>query len=308
MIYTLTLNPALDRELTVPEIVFDNVLRADILRVDYGGKGFNVSRALAALDEESVAVGFVGGTTGEIITAGLSRLNIRTDFVPIAGETRTNISIVSQTQSNYVKVNEAGPVISPEEQQLLLQKVSRLAQKDDWWVLSGSLPPGVPATMYAEIIQVVQMAGAKVILDTSGPSLNHGCKAAPFLAKPNATEARELTGIKQIVTNPQAVTAAIHQLGVRNVLISMGDAGAVFSDGSAIWVAHPPAVEERNPIGAGDSSVAGLVRALAHQLDWPDALRWSMACGAATASLSGTAVGSKEVVELLTEQVEIISL
>jgi 1-phosphofructokinase family hexose kinase len=305
MIYTVTLNPALDRELTVPEIGFDDVLRASMLRLDYGGKGFNVSRALAAVKTESVALGFIGGRTGQRIADGLAELGIRTDFVQIAGETRTNISIVSENQAHYIKVNEAGPVITSAEQEALLQKVRNLAAAGDWWVLSGSLPPGVSPTMYARIIQVVQGAGAHAILDTSGDPLRYGCEAGPFLSKPNDIEAAELTGIERASTSPQAVVQAIHALGVANVLISMGKAGAIFSNRTQLWLAQSPEIEERNPIGAGDSSVAGLVWGLSQQLAWPDILRRSIACGAATASLSGTAVGSIELVERLMEHVRL---
>lgn len=309
MIYTLTLNPALDRELTVPELAFDQVLRAGTLRIDYGGKGFNVSRALAALGQENVALGFVGGLTGQRIADGLAELGIATDFVAISGETRTNVSIVGQSQSHHLKVNEAGPTISPAEQAALLQKIRGLARAGDWWILSGSLPPGVEATLYAEIIGLVQSAGARVLLDASGSSLRHGCEAGPFLAKPNAVEAGELTG--QAVNLPQearAAAAVIHTLGVGHVLISLGKAGALLSTNEGVWLAEPPRIEERNPIGAGDSAVAGLVWGLSQQLNWPEILRWSMACGAATASRAGTAVGSKAQVEGLTSQVRLTIL
>jgi 1-phosphofructokinase family hexose kinase len=309
MIYTLTLNPALDRELTVPELAFDQVLRASALRVDYGGKGFNVSRALAALGEKSVAVGLVGGLTGQRIARGLAELGIHTDFVPISGETRTNISIVSQSQPHHLKVNEAGPTITPAEQAALLQKIQGLAQTGDWWVLSGSLPPGVAATIYAEIIGLAQAAGAQALLDTSGPPLRYGCEAGPFLAKPNTVEASELTG--KPVASPQeaqAALASIHALGVRNILLSRGKAGALLSTGEQIWLAEPPRIEERNPIGAGDAALAGLVWGLSHRLSWPETLRWSVACGAATASLAGTAVGPKALVERFVGQVEVVAV
>ena len=305
MIYTVTLNPALDRELTVPKITFDDVLRASMLRVDYGGKGFNVSRALAALGAESTALGFVGGRTGQRISDGLAALKIPTDFVEISGETRTNISIVSQSQPNHIKVNEAGPVVSAAEETALLEKVKSLARPRDWWVLSGSLPPGASPDIYARIIRAVQTAGAKAILDTSGTPLRFGCQAGPFLAKPNAVEAAELTGIRQIATRPQAVTEAVQKMGVSHVLISMGKDGAIFSDGAQLWLAQSPKITEQNPIGAGDSSVAGLVWGLSRGLAWPDTLRWSMACGAATASLAGTSVGPPELVEELLAQVTV---
>jgi 1-phosphofructokinase family hexose kinase len=305
MIYTVTLNPALDRELTVPAIEFDTVMRASALQLDFGGKGFNVSRLLAGLGVKSVALGFVGGLTGRRIADGLAGLGIATDFVQISGETRTNVSIVSQSETHHLKVNEAGPTVAPKNEAALLDKVRSLAKTGDWWVLSGSLPPGVSPTIYAEITTIVQSAGAHVILDTSGAPLQHGCQVGPFLAKPNAVEAEELTGVTQAVTQPQAVVDAIHALGVANVLISMGKDGAIFSDGEQLWQVQPPEIEEQNPIGAGDSAVAGLVWGLTQQLDWPQILRLSMACGAATASLPGTAVGSKELVGQLTEKVRV---
>src|SRR4051794_19429177 len=123
MIYTVTLNPALDRELTVPALVFDDVLRASATRVDCGGKGFNVGRMLGALGAESVALGFAGGHTGSMLRDGLAALGIATDFVWVAGETRTNISIVTTRYDRHIKVNEPGPTISPNEQAELRAQV-----------------------------------------------------------------------------------------------------------------------------------------------------------------------------------------
>ena len=120
MIITLTPNPVLDRTLTVPHIEFDDVLRATSTRLDWGGKGFNVSRALQALGTESVAMAFAGGGTGQMLRQGLHALGIATDFVSIAGETRTNVVVVDQATGRHIKVNEAGPSISPQEHDELL--------------------------------------------------------------------------------------------------------------------------------------------------------------------------------------------
>ena len=308
MIYTLTLNPALDRELTVPAFAFDQVLRASSVRVDYGGKGFNVSRALAALGAESIALGFVGGATGESLTVGLADLGIRTDFVQVAGETRTNVSIVTEDRAHYLKVNDPGPMITHAEQTALLRKTRALAQPGDWWVLAGSLPPGVPATFYAEVIRLVQSAGAHAVLDTSGEPLRVGCTARPFLVKPNATEVSELAGTRVTsLDEARSAIGKIHTLGVHNVVISLGRVGALYSDGQNIWQAEPPEVDECNPIGAGDAVVAGLVWALSRDYGGSEALRWGVACGAAAASLDGTAMGPRSLVETLAWQVRIVS-
>jgi len=306
MIYTLTLNPALDRELTVPDIRFDDVLRATALRIDYGGKGFNVSRALHKLGRKTVALGFVGGGTGDKISFGLADLGIATDFIEVSGETRTNVSIVSEHESHYIKVNEAGPIITQEEQEALLSKVENLAKPGDWWVLSGSLPRGVPDTFYAQIIERLQQSGGHAVLDTSGSPLVHGCKAQPFLIKPNAFEAQELTGIP--VTSPEdadSALAAIHETGVDHVFMTFGKSGALLSNGKQCWLAQAPTIEERNPIGAGDSAVAGLMWGLSEDLPLAEALRWGVACGTTAASLPGTAVGDYTLVRSFLEKITV---
>lgn len=306
MIYTVTLNPALDRELTVPAIQYDAVLRATEVRIDYGGKGFNVSRALCALGERSVALGFLGGMTGHRFVKGLPSLGIAVDFVEIKDETRTNISIVTTNRSRYLKVNEPGPEISRVEQAALLEKIKGLAKSGDWWVLSGNLPRGVPADFYAQMIDLVQAAGARVILDTSGEPLKHGCEAGPFLVKPNAEEAAELTGIA--VTTPdnaRAAVLAITKLGAQHVFMSFGKLGALLFDGERAWFAAAPTIEEKNPIGAGDCAVAGLTWGLSRNLTTPEALRWGVASGSAAASLAGTTVGDYALVSALVERVEV---
>jgi 1-phosphofructokinase family hexose kinase len=300
MIYTVTLNPAVDRELLVPAIEFNSVLRALEWRVDCGGKGFNVSRQLKSLDTPSVAVGFAGGRSGELLRDGLHTLGIETDFVWIEGETRTNVSIVSQTQNRYVKANEPGPVISAAEQEQLLQKIRRLVKPGDWWVLAGSLPPSVPDTIYAVMVEILQPGGASVLLDTSGAALQHGCKAGPYLVKPNAYELHQLTGLP--VDSPAEIAAAameIRRTGTGHIIVSLGKDGAMLVEQDGVWVASSPQIQERNPIGAGDSMVAGLVWGLSQDLDLRETLRWGIACGAATASMNGTAVGTRGLIEQL---------
>ena len=308
MIYTLTLNPAVDRELRVPAISFGEVLRAHGLRIDVGGKGFNVSRALRALNGESVALGFVGGHAGDLILEGLSRLGVPTNFVRIAGgETRTNVSVVAPDR--HLKVNEAGPEVTREEELRLVDRVRDLSGPNDWWVLSGSLPPGVSTGIYADLIRIVQAAGACAVLDASGPSLAAGLEAGPFLVKPNAAEASELTGLR-VETREEVKKAAlaIQRMGAAHVLVSLGRRGAVLLDRTRALVAVPPLVEEQNPVGAGDAMVAGLVFGLSRGLALSEALAWAVAAGAAAASLPGTAFGSAARVAELAHRVDLTPL
>ncbi len=303
MIYTLTLNPAVDRELTVEAMQFDTVLRASEARVDFGGKGFNVSRLLKGLGADSTAVGFLGGRAGELLQDGLRGLGIGVDFVWVPGETRTNVSIVTQAHDHYIKVNEKGPLIDPERQAALVTKISALAKPGDWWVLAGSLPPGVGDDFYARIAAALSKHQANAILDTSGVSLRLGCAERPYLVKPNREEAQALTGLP-METSAQVVQAAeaIRAMGAQNVIISMGKAGALLNCASGTWLVHSPKIQEKNPIGAGDSMVGGIVWGLAQGKSLLDALGWGVACGAATASLSGTEVGSLALVQTLHAQ------
>jgi 1-phosphofructokinase family hexose kinase len=304
MIYTVTLNPAVDRELTVPAMEFDSVLRATEARVDFGGKGFNVSRLLKGLGADSTAVGFLGGRAGELLQDGLGSLGIGTDFVWVPGETRTNVSIVNQSHDHYIKVNEKGPRVSEEKQSELLEKIDSLAVPGDWWVLAGSLPPGIADDFYSRIVSVLTKHGANAILDTSGESLRLGCLEHPFLVKPNAEEAKALTGLPMDSPVDIAATAGeIRRLGAQNVVVSMGKAGALLNTPEGTWLTHSPAIQEKNPIGAGDSMVGGLVWALTQNIGLKEALGWGVASGAATASLPGTAVGTRPLIEGLFKQV-----
>ena len=309
MIYTLTLNPAIDRELTVNAVEFDAVLQATDSQVDFGGKGFNVSRLLKSMGMPSTAIGFVGGRAGEQMRAGLKLLDITTDFVWVSEETRTNISIVTQSHDHYIKVNEKGPLVDEAKQRELLDKIESIARAGDWWVLAGSLPPGVPDSFYAQITEILNHSQSITILDTTGESLRLGCEAKPFLVKPNAEEACRLTGLP-VENTLQVVLAAneIRKMGAQNVVISLGKKGALLQTAEGNWLVHSPKIKEKNPIGAGDSMVGGLVWALAQGHPLKEALGWGAASGAATASMSGTEVGSRALIEELFHKVEYESL
>lgn len=297
MIYTLTLNPAIDRELTVPSIDFDKVLRATQSRADCGGKGFNVSRMVSQLGGESVAVGFAGGRAGSLLQDMLHERGIETRFVWTAEETRTNVTVVEEHR--HIKVNEKGAAVSAENLTELLDVVQELAKPNDWWVLAGSLPPGAPVDIYATLVKLIKDAGAHVILDASRDALREGCKAAPDFIKPNETEAFELTGENDV----DSAAAALHALGITNVVISMGADGVLRSTADGKKMIAAPKITEVNPIGAGDALVGGLVWGLAQGFDADEALRWGVACGSMAASLSGTAFGSLEQVTALRETI-----
>ncbi len=309
MIYTVTLNPALDLEYEVPNITFNEVLRAVRSRGDAGGKGFNVSRMLKVLGEPSVALAFLGGHTGAYLDEQLNALGLTTDVVWVEGETRKNVSIVDSEGKRYLKVNESGPYIPPGAQEALMERVHHLAAPGDWWVLSGSLPPGVPGQFYATLIEILHRAGAYTVLDTSGEALLEGCRARPYLVKPNREEAAAVTGLPaDTPLQLAAIARRFLDMGIRFVIISLGEQGALMATTDGMWFASPPPIEERNPVGAGDAMVAGLVWALRQGREPAEVLRVGVACGAAAAGQEGTGVGTWQQVEALAPQVSVVKI
>ena len=211
---------------------------------------------------------------------------------------------MTQTHDHYIKVNEKGPLVDEAKQKELLDKIDSLAKEGDWWVLAGSLPPGVSNDIYACVVNILNKHDAHAILDTSGESLKLGCTEKPYLVKPNAEEAHALTGLPmETPTEIAAAAAEIRRMGAQNVAVSMGKAGALLHTAEGTWLTHSPKIKEKNPIGAGDSMVGGLVWALTQGIALKEALGWGVASGAATASLPGTEVGTRSLIEELFSQV-----
>ncbi len=289
MIYTTTLNPALDKTLVATGLEPEAINRARVTRLDWGGKGINVSRALRNLELESVAMGFIGGATGALLQRGLAQMGIPTDFHLVRDETRVNLTIHDQNRHALIKLNEAGPTVDQGEIQGLLAKVRARVRPGDLWVLAGNLPPGAPDDLYATLITTIQAGGGRALLDTSGPPLELGCRAGPFLVKPNRAEAELALG--RVLAGPEDLRGALQAflaLGIAMPVISLAGEGAVAADRQqALW-AQPPAVDIRSNIGAGDALLAGCVYGLAQ--GWPlgETLRWAVASGTAAALEEGT--------------------
>lgn len=304
MIFTITLNPALDKQLTVADIRFNDVLIAEKVQLDFGGKGFNVSRMLKELNQPSKAVGLLGGQTGKTIEVGLKAQGIDVVSIPVSGETRTNVSIVTPGGSKHIKVNEKGPTVSESELKLIYQYISKHAKPGTLWVLAGSIPPGVDCAVYQQMTKQIMELGGDVVLDTSGEALKQGVQAKPKLVKPNLFElsqltGREITDLQEILENPEIASS----IGAEFVAISAGDKGALLTDGKNTAICLPPEIQEANPVGAGDAMVAGLSFALYHGYDLEQALKLGVACGTASAMQSGTRMPEWDLVEEVRQQV-----
>lgn len=307
MILTVTLNPSVDRLITVKQLVLHDTNRILRIEEDVGGKGVNVARVLRRLDVPVVATGFLGGRTGRYVQRELSEIDgVECAFVWIRGDTRTNLAIQEEDGSPPTALNERGPHISAEELDALLQMVEKLCRDARFVALGGSLPPGVPADIYATLGEVASRHGARVVLDADGEPLVQGLKASPYLIKPNENEAERLLG-GAIDTLDDAARAAqeLHDRGVPAVIVSIGEKGAAIACAEGCWVAVPPRVRAVSTIGSGDSMIAGVLSVLVRGGTIEEAIRWGTAAGAATAMTDGSDIGTAEQIHELLPQVEV---
>ena len=294
MIYTVTLNPALDKTLVATGLEPDVINRARIVRRDWGGKGINVSRALRNLGVESVAMGFQGGSTGSQLEDGLRAMGLATDFVRVEGETRINLTIHDEVRGVMVKLNEAGPEIQSRDLAALISLVEARVASGDIWALSGNLPPGAPPDLYAQLVELIQSGGGRAFLDTSGEALRLGCAARPYAVKPNLEEAATILGRRlQSGCDLRGALRDLLGMGISLAVISLGADGAVIADRSEMHWARPPQVAVQSDIGAGDSLLAGLIWSLSLAREPAESLRWAVACGAAAAMEEGSGVCTK---------------
>jgi 1-phosphofructokinase family hexose kinase len=305
MIYTLTPNPSIDRSLTIPEIRFNSVLRSETVRLDWGGKGFNVSRALVQFGIESTAMAWVGGGTGKMLADGLQRMGISTDFVWVDEETRTNTMVIEEEGDWHIKVNEPGPSISPEDVEQLMQKAEGYAKKGDLWVLSGSLPPDVPEQFYADLITMFNSRGARVYFDASGAPLRLGCQAKPYLVKPNAYEAAQIVGFA-IDDQEDAKRAALPflRMGVDYFVLTMGAQGILMANQHEMVFASPPRMNVHNAAGSGDSAMAAIIYAQMKEMSLKETAQWAVATSAASVETTGVGEFSIERIQEILPEIE----
>lgn len=308
MIYTVTLNPAIDLVVSCREFESGRINSYTDPVYAPGGKGINVSLVLSQLGVESVAMGFCGGFTGSYLLECLKERKIPTDFVETkAGNTRINLKISGEDET---ELNGKGPQIAEEEAREFLRRVGTIKEGDSL-VLAGSLPASLPEDFYARILAAVPQ-GVKAVVDTTGSRLLECLRYRPFLVKPNHKELSEI--FQKEITSPEEAAKygkQLREMGARNVLVSMGSLGAVLvaeeaTFGEAIFL---PALKLQavSPCGAGDSMVAGFLYGMEKGGTLLEAMRWGTAAGAATACSKGIASG-EEIRRKLEETGEPISI
>lgn len=306
MIYTVTLNPALDKTVEIPGMALDTVNRITSMRTDPGGKGINVSKVIAKLGGESCAVGILGGESGRTLLAALEREGLRTHFRFVEGQTRTNLKIIDRALHTNTDINEPGLTVSPADLDALLRDLLSMVHEGDIVVLAGSLPQGAPQDTYRVWTAACREKGARVCLDADGVLLAEGLKAAPYLIKPNEDELSRLVGHR--LTDTDELIAEGRRLlkgDVTRVVISLGERGALYLRGNEVLYAEGLSVPVGSTVGAGDSVVAALAYADSLGMSDEDAVRLSTATGAANVMCSGTQPAEWEAVEKLLPQVKI---
>lgn len=285
MIVTVTPNPSLDRTYEIPSLERGGVNRATVERMDPGGKGVNVSRAVAAAGRRTVAVLPLGGAPGALVADLLHAQGIEVAPVPVAGATRSNIAL-AEADGVLTKINAPGPELSAEEQESLLETVRRQSRGADWIACCGSLPRGLAPSWYADLVARAHAVGARIALDTSGPALLEALSEGPDVIKPNAQELAEAVG-RPLVTLGDAVKAAeeLRGLGARTVLASLGADGQLLVDGDGVRYGTARVDAVRSNVGAGDSSLSGFLIAGG---TGAEALALAVAHGAAAVQLPGS--------------------
>lgn len=287
-IITVTPNPALDVTVAMPALRQGEVIRAKGTRLDPGGKGINVARALHLHGVNATAVYLAGGRTGRELGELLDHAGISGQEVPITGAVRTNYTL-TEADGTTTKINEPGPGVTEADCQRMLDTVAELAPAA-WIAGCGSLPAGAPADLYGELVAVAKRSGAKVVIDSSGSALAAAVAAGAELTSPNLAELEELTA-DTFDSLGAVVDAAGHLLdaGVGSVLVSLGAAGAVLVRPDAIWHAHPEVpVAVVSTAGAGDSLLAGYLWAQTQDADCPSSLHTAVAWGTAAVGLPGS--------------------
>lgn len=279
MIYTVTLDPMLERLVGVEELLYDDVNCITHENKKPGGKGIDVSRVIKELGGRSVALGLVGGYSGLELTDMLDGEGIVTDFTRIAGESRSSTTIYQQKKKIKTLLCTSSPAIGEDETASFLNKAREIPE-GSYVVLSGS-NAGMDDGIFAELIGTFREKGIKTFLDSDQKAFKLGVAAAPFLIKPNIFELNRLTETKVNEIKDIAETVKPYRDSVEYIIVSLGARGAVGFSKEGDYHVRPPKIKARNSSGAGDSFMAGVVSVMNESGSFEEALRTGVACGTA---------------------------
>lgn len=303
MILTITMNPAIDIQYRMDSFEVNSVSRTNQPLKTPGGKGLNVSRVLCQLGSSVMASGVLGGDNGLWIKKHLKNYKLEDHFTSINSNTRECLAII--TPKTQTEILGSGTNVSEEEVERFLDKYRTLLCKSSLVCISGSLPSGVPKDFYSTLIHAANKNKVPVILDTSGISLKEAITASPYLIKPNQEELASLIN-KPLKSDRDIIDAAkvLQSQGAQNVLVSLGAKGAIFI-GEDTYKVSIPNIKLLNPVGSGDSSVAGFAYGIINSYNTEECIRSSMACGISNAMNEETGFISLEELKNIKDKIVI---
>ena len=309
MIYTVTLNPAIDKTAVIENFCPGAVNRIGMLREDAGGKGINVSKCLKNLGADSTASVILAGDAGKRLEKMLGEMGIPSLVVWAEGESRTNLKIVDLAKRENTDINEPGPAVSGELLEELKTKLGERILPGDLVILSGSLPAGVDRGLYGNWTAYFRSLGARVYLDADGEPMKRGIEAVPSVIKPNDGELAALLG-KEKLSQEEMVWEGrrLLETGIEEIVISMGAEGALFVSREGCYFASALPVEVKSTVGAGDSMVAAMAFADVRNLSQEEKIRLAVAMSAGSVMQSGTQPPEANLVWELAKQVSITKL
>lgn len=309
-ILTLTVNPAIDRIVTVDRLVFEDRAYIEQTTEAAGGRGINAARVLTSFGGNVTAITMSGPREGgRRFEEALAQDAFGKEVVKIRQPIRNNLTI-SDRKGLSVKLNERGPKIAQSDQNKVISAVEKLLPESSWLMLCGSLPPGVDPHFYTKLIRLASKHSVKSFLDTDGDALLHGLEGEPDLVKPNQSEAERLLNTP-LITRSQFIAAvkSIKSMGAKAVALSLGGRGMVaLSYDGEVLEAIPPSIEAVSPIGAGDAAAAAIVWSLSRGDSFADALRWGVAAGTASSELPGINLANLEQTEAIYPQVTVLKI
>jgi tagatose 6-phosphate kinase len=284
MITTVTLNPAIDRSYIINNFQADNKYRVNDVTVTVGGKGINVAKTASILGQQINATGFLGGLSGEYIKRELVKMGISTSFINIDGESRNFTAIIDPINNTETTVNEEGPFVTKAELTRFIKEYIKILKYSKIIIASGSVPKGVPKTIYRDMVKIAKDNNVIPIIDASGKFLEEVIEAKPYMIKPNISELRTLVGYDlkdefEIVHESRYIC----KQGVEIVVISLGNEGVIFATKDRVFKAKIPKIETVNVVGSGDALIAGYATAMIENYSMEDAIKYSVACGTANA-------------------------
>lgn len=298
MLYTLSLNPCLDKTASISRFDPDAPNRVWVERLDVGGKGVNVARAANALGGNVKLLGF--DYRGQPVATAMAKEKVPCTLIPLSGELRVNMKLKEEDTGRTLEISERGLETSLEDIRRIIFRLLDCVQPGDWVALAGSLPPGAVPETYAKILHALKEKGCRTAVDCDGPALTAALEERPFLIKPNAQEFTALTGAD--AGNTPAAAKACRELldkGVEWVCLSRGSRGALLAHGDEVWACPAASVPVKGTAGAGDSMLAALALAIERGMPTGETLRYASAAAGASVMRPGTLLCRREDTEKL---------